>query len=495
MKQKNNKHSAGGIRWKLFGYLAAFTAVIVLILWLCQVVFLEDIYRTVKTAEIKAAAVGLSHSVNDSESLADAAGVISEKNDVCVLVLEMLDGETAKKLVSCDAVRNCAIHNMSMSGYFKLYDSAKANGGKFLQHYRYDAKSRAYIAISPGDNSGDPESIIYAFTVHGENGHEVLFILNSVVSPVGATVRTLNFLLIAVSVVMIGLALLLAVLISRKISMPIIDINNSAKALAEGKYDVRFVGGSYREISELSDTLNYAATELSKVDGLRRELIANTSHDLRTPLTMITGYAEIMRDLPGEATPEIMQIVIDETNRLTTLVNDMLEVSRYQNGTQKLNVTHFNLTNVIRTTIERYAKLREKDGYTIKFESDRDVFVNADEQRILQVIYNLIGNAVNYAGEDKTVIIRQTVENGEVLLEVIDHGIGIPEDQLPMVWERYYKVNDFHKRANIGTGLGLSIVKNILLLHGAQFGVKSKVGEGSNFWFKLKTADEAPDNK
>ena len=133
--------------------------------------------------------------------------------------------------------------------------------------------------------------------------------------------------------------------------------------------------------------------------------------------------------------------------------------------------------------------------------------MNADEQRILQVIYNLIGNAVNYAGEDKTVIIRQTVENGEVLLEVIDHGIGIPEDQLPMVWERYYKVNDFHKRANIGTGLGLSIVKNILLLHGAQFGVKSmndvmaldanksKVGEGSNFWFKLKTADEAPDNK
>lgn len=279
MKQKNNKHSAGGIRWKLFGYLAAFTAVIVLILWLCQVVFLEDIYRTVKTAEIKAAAVGLSHSVNDSESLADAAGVISEKNDVCVLVLEMLDGETAKKLVSCDAVRNCAIHNMSMSGYFKLYDSAKANGGKFLQHYRYDAKSRAYIAISPGDNSGDPESIIYAFTVHGENGHEVLFILNSVVSPVGATVRTLNFLLIAVSVVMIGLALLLAVLISRKISMPIIDINNSAKALAEGKYDVRFVGGSYREISELSDTLNYAATELSKVDGLRGSLS-------RTPRTI-----------------------------------------------------------------------------------------------------------------------------------------------------------------------------------------------------------------
>ena len=272
-------------------------------------------------------------------------------------------------------------------------------------------------------------------------------------------------------------------------------MSGEAAKLALGDYNVNFDGGNCTETVNLSAALNKAAYELSRLDKMQKDLIANVSHDLRTPLTMIAGYTEAMRDLPGEATPENMQIVIDETNRLTTLVNDMLEVSRYQNGTQKLNVTHFNLTNVIRTTIERYAKLREKDGYTIKFESDRDVFVNADEQRILQVVYNLIGNAVNYAGDDKTVIIRQTVENGEVLLEVIDHGIGIPEDQLSMVWERYYKVNDFHKRANIGTGLGLSIVKNILLLHGAQFGVKSKVGEGSNFWFKLKTADEAPDNK
>ena len=485
MKQKNNKHSAGGIRWKLFGYLAAFTAVIVLILWLCQVVFLEDIYRTVKTAEIKAAAVGLSHSVNDSESLADAAGVISEKNDVCVLVLEMLDGETAKKLVSCDAVRNCAIHNMSMSGYFKLYDSAKANGGKFLQHYRYDAKSRAYIAISPGDNSGDPESIIYAFTVHGENGHEVLFILNSVVSPVGATVRTLNFLLIAVSVVMIGLALLLAVLISRKISMPIIDINNSAKALAEGKYDVRFAGGSYREISELSDTLNYAATELSKVDGLRRELIANTSHDLRTPLTMITGYAEIMRDLPGENTPENAQVIIDESKRLTSLVNDMLDISKLESGNQQIQPEKFNLTETLEAGMERYNQFRTRD-----FISPESVTVYTDKSKFLQAFYNIVNNAITYTGADKRVVVRQDVyaaQDGKkwVRVSVTDTGEGIPEDKLALIWDRYYKIDSAHKRAAQGTGLGLSIVNRIMTLLGGKCGVESKVGVGSTFFIEI----------
>lgn len=496
MRLKNKKHPVCGIKWKLFGYLAAFIAVVVLILWLCQVVFLEDIYRTVKTAEIKSAAVGLSRSVNDSEGLAASAETISEKNDVCILVLEMLDGETAKKLVSCDAVKNCAIHNMSMTGYFKLYDSAMANGGKFLQHYRYDAKSRAYIAISPGYNNGDSESIIYCFTVLREDGHEILFILNSVVSPVGATVRTLNLLLVAVSIIMIGLALLLAILISRKISMPIIDINNSAKALAEGKYDVRFSGGTYREISELSDTLNYAATELSKVDGLRRELIANTSHDLRTPLTMITGYAEIMRDLPGENTPDNAQVIIDESKRLTSLVNDMLDISKLESGNQSISPEEFNLTETLEMGMERYNQFRTRDGYHIEFTASESITVYTDKSKLLQAFYNIVNNAITYTGADKRVSVRQDVyvaQNGvkRVRISVTDTGEGIPEEKLALIWDRYYKIDSAHKRAAQGTGLGLSIVNKLMTLLGGNCGVESKIGVGSTFWIELpvKTAE------
>lgn len=127
-----------------------------------------------------------------------------------------------------------------------------------------------------------------------------------------------------------ALALIFAAIMSKKVSKPIIKINESAKELAKGNVAVHFDGEGYREITELNDTLNYAAEELSKVENLRRELIANVSHDLRTPLTMITGYAEVMRDIPGENTPENVQIIIDEANRLTSLVNDMLDISSFR---------------------------------------------------------------------------------------------------------------------------------------------------------------------
>ena len=318
----------------------------------------------------------------------------------------------------------------------------------------------------------------------------MLFILNSVVSPVGATVRTLNFLLIAVSVVMIGLALLLAVLISRKISMPIIDINNSAKALAEGKYDVRFAGGSYREISELSDTLNYAATELSKVDGLRRELIANTSHDLRTPLTMITGYAEIMRDLPGENTPENAQVIIDESKRLTSLVNDMLDISKLESGNQKIQPEEFNLTETLEAGMERYNQFRTRDGYHIDFISPESVTVYTDKSKFLQAFYNIVNNAITYTGADKRVVVRQDVyaaQDGKkwVRVSVTDTGEGIPEDKLALIWDRYYKIDSAHKRAAQGTGLGLSIVNRIMTLLGGKCGVESRIGVGSTFFIEI----------
>ena len=119
------------------------------------------------------------------------------------------------------------------------------------------------------------------------------------------------------------------------------------------------------------------------------------------------------------------------------------------------------------------------------FENNEDVYINADELRISQVIYNLVNNAVNHAGEDKTVIITQSIRDKRVRIEVIDHGEGIPADKLPYIWERYYKVDKEHKRGVIGSGLGLSIVKSILDAHNARYGVRSAPGKGSTFWFEI----------
>ena len=209
------------------------------------------------------------------------------------------------------------------------------------------------------------------------------------------------------------------------------------------------------------------------------------SHDLRTPLTMISGYGEVMRDIPGENTAENVQIIIDETKRLTNLVNDMLDLSKLQAGAQEINSSSFNITEEIEHIIARYDKLLTNKDFTIQFQYDKPVFVKADIIKINQVIYNLINNAINYCGDDHKIYVRQLIEKDRVRIEVMDHGDGIEKEQLPYIWERYYKVDKTHVRSKIGSGLGLSIVKAILELHKAEYGVISKRGQGTTFWFKL----------
>ena len=328
--------------------------------------------------------------------------------------------------------------------------------------------------------------ILFTGNITLNDGSEALLLIGSMISPVDATVETLRTQLICISIIMVLSCALLAILISRNISKPIVKINKSAKELAHGNYQVYFEESGYREVSELAATLNYAAKELSTVENLRKELIANVSHDLRTPLTMITAYSEIMRDLPGENTSENVQVIIDETTRLTALVNDMLDLSKIQAGSDSIKTEEFNLTESINTILMRYAKLVENDGYHIDFLYDDDVFIEADEMKMSQVIYNLINNAINYTGENKRVTIEQPVRDDLVTISITDTGKGIAKEEIPYIWERYYKVDKTHKRSAVGTGLGLSIVKGILEMHHAKYGVKSELGKGSTFYFTIK---------
>ena len=198
-----------------------------------------------------------------------------------------------------------------------------------------------------------------------------------------------------------------------------------------------------------------------------------------------------MRDLPGENTPENVQIIIDEAGRLNDLVNDLLDLSRLQAGVLELKRERFDLTESIREILTRYDKLAD---FKFPFEPGESVYVVADKLKISQVVYNLINNAVNYAGEDKTVALSQEVMGDHVRISVTDTGEGIPQDRLRDIWDRYYKVDREHRRAQVGTGLGLSIVKNVLDLHGGSYGVISELGKGSTFWFQLPIDKEGNDD-
>lgn len=218
-----------------------------------------------------------------------------------------------------------------------------------------------------------------------------------------------------------------------------------------------------------------AASELSSVESTRNELIANVSHDLRTPLTLISGYAEMMMDFPNDNNSENLKTIVDEVNHMTLLVNDLTDVSKYNAGVQKLSITKFDITSLIKDTSERLTRLNNPTGCKINFEYTNTVFILADEIKITQVIYNLVNNAVIHTGEDKTVIIKQIItevnKNKFVEIQITDSGKGIPEENVKSIWDRYFKVDKTYKRAHNGSGLGLSIVKSILELHKMEYGV------------------------
>ncbi|MBQ6789168.1 MAG: HAMP domain-containing histidine kinase [Clostridia bacterium] len=461
------------MRTYIFASFLVFCAVVIGTLWLFQSVFMEDLYKSVRLRETAKCAREIS--VRDMDDAQSAATELGNKYGMCVSVYTIV-GRRGQGIAEYHENAVCFIHNTSSDHLLdRLYLGASEDGEYIESVPRMGGKR----------DDGEGESIIYAKLIPGEDV-SYMIVLNTEIYPLSSTVSTMRYQLVYVSVALIAVAAVISVVMSRVMARPATAMSREAEKLALGNYDVVFNGGGYREMEGLADALNHAAHELSGLDRMQKELIANVSHDLRTPLTLISGYSEVMRDIPGEMTAENMQIIIDETARLNSLVSDLLDVSRFMQGGGKLEISTFSLTETVREAMGRYARLIERDGYVIDFESDGEVLVRADKGRILQVIYNLVNNAVNYTGEDKRVVIRQTVKYGRCMIEVIDSGDGIPEDELPMIWDRYYKQASFHKRAVLGTGLGLSIVKNILVSHKARFGVRSRAGEGSTFWFELK---------
>ena len=479
------------IRFRIFTYLLVFVAVLIGLLWLFQIVLLDDFYRMLKTATLKRSAEAIAQNIDNPE-LQTLVERISQENDVSILILD----EELVMTQTADMTAGSLIHRMSKRDLYRFWERAQESDGTWLQSFdlrafrnvMYDA--RRFVGRVPPPDNGRSESMLYLKLAQRQDGEHVGIFLNSLITPVGATVDTLQRQLAVITAVLLLLSLLLSYIMSRRITRPIIDTNEAAKALSQGKFDPPRRGTVYLEIGELNETLLKAARELSQVEQLQKELIANISHDLRTPLTMIGGYAEVMRDIPGENTPENMQVVIDETKRLSTLVSAVLDYSRLQSGGQELSPATYDLTESVREVLKRYSKLTEQDGFNITFEADENVTVLADETKITQAVYNLINNAVMYTGEDKKVLVRQTVEDGRATISVIDTGCGIPQEEIPQIWNRYYRAKSL-KRAAIGTGLGLAIVKSILDMHHLPYGVESTVGKGSRFWFSVPVKEDS----
>ena len=485
-KPKQKKRNGVSIRWKLIVYFAIFVAIALLVMWVFQVYLLNNFYELIKRRELTRSAQTLSLHL-EREDL-DIHAYDQAVDGVMGVEIYLVTKNEIKQLVSVDATGQVG-NTLETEQIIRLCKKAAENEGTFTGKFalgglEVDNNPLIFPNNKPQSNIANVR-LIHLKLVEGRDNSAYLIVLNAALQPLSTTVQILRTQFLWISTILLICAGIMVFYLYRHISSPLVKMNESAKQLAHGKYDVEFSGAGYRETRELADTLNYASHELSRLDHLQKELIANISHDLRTPLTMIKGYSEVMRDIPGENSAENIQVVIDETTRLSELVNDLLDLSKIQSGSRKAMFEEFDLTAAVEEVMKRYDAFTAHQGYHITFLSEERATVFADRGMLLQVLYNLINNAINYTGDDLCVTVQQTVQNGRVRISVTDTGQGIEPDQIPQIWDRYYKVDKVHRRAMIGTGLGLSIVKGVLDLHNSAYGVESQVGCGSTFWFEL----------
>ena len=449
---------------KVWLYLFIFAFVIILGIWFLQILSLDIYYELSKKSEIKNIATQISKKYTSGD-YQNELNKISFEKDVCIEITENSNISYSTDSIS----RGCLINSREINEYK-------------LEFMLSGEKSITYKIIHPNFKN---KTLIYGVKI--EDG-TYAFISTSL-EPIGATVSVLKRQLILILIIVLILAFLIGNIISRKISNPIEKLTNTSKRMINGNHNVEFKTDSdIEEIKELETTLNNMVEGLSEIDVLRRELLANVSHDLKTPLTLIKANAEMVKDLTyknQEKRENNLNTIINEVDRLNLLVEDILDLSKMQSGKIELQKEEFNLNDVIKTIVDKFSVLCEKDGYKIEY-IGFDYKVLADKKKIEQVIYNLINNAINYTGEDKKVYVKLLKIKNGIRVEVIDTGKGIDDEDINYIWDKYYKVDKKYKRVTYGTGLGLSIVKNILLMHDFNYGVYSKKDSGTKFYFEIK---------
>lgn len=498
MKSSASKARRGfvlSIRWQLMLFIGAMTMLTMALVWgVITYALVPQYNRTIhKKLETKAEAIVAMINQSDTPIASRDFGILALNTDFW----QTLSDAFRSKTINVDGC--CVDFSDSTLRCLKAYESMypcllHESTGAFVGDFGYNVNTALVIQMRQKlfqngslyevvRSSSNQQMLVGHLSDDGKYG----VIVSTSLAQISTAAEVLRTILVPLALVLLVLDLFSAMLFSRWFTRPIERLSTGAQEIASGNYDVQISVVHRDEIGRLAEDFNHMAAEVKRSDQLEKDILANVSHDLRTPLTLIKGYAETVRDLTGddaEKRTEQCNIIVDETDRLSALVNSVMELSKVQNGSEKPNLVDFDMSALCFEVAGRYDALCDQNHWTLRLEADHAAPVSADPAMMERVLHNLLGNAFHHIGEDGVVVLRVLPLEKGCRVEVEDHGPGIPPEDLPHLFDRYYRARQ--DAGKTGTGLGLSITKAILQQHGFAFGVDSAVGQGSTFWFTMQ---------
>ncbi len=469
-----------GIQFKTISSMIIMVVILICLLWIIQSASFGTFFQDLKKQEIQRigeSVIGTyQNETMTSKQLDEYVKETALKNEVSIIIFTVNADENKIYIKSAGGTGAMFFPNennqISPADILNTFVSQLAN-----------SNTCAYTS-----EVNDLTTLTYGKRIYNNEEGKIFFYFNASLEPVQSTISVLRYQLAIVSVIALCVCFIVALILSFNLTKPLLELTETANKMAKGDLTVHFNGKGYSEVEQLSEALNYATAELEKTENLRKDVVANVSHELRTPLTMIKAYAELIRDIHGdnkEKRENNVQVILDESDRLQTLIDDFLTLSKMQSGITEYNKVKINLSTLIEKQVNKFKDLFEIQGFIFDVEIEKHIFVFADPARIEQVVFNLIGNAINYSQDEKFIKVTLKEVNNEYRLEITDHGVGIKKDDLDNIFDRYFRTEQT-KRTKIGSGIGLSLVKEILLAHSFNFGATSELGKGScfyiNFW-------------
>ena len=314
-------------------------------------------------------------------------------------------------------------------------------------------------------------------------------------SPLSEIYRETTFFADTINISLIIFALILAfafVYLYCITVVPLRKLMHATTEYADGNYEYKINFKRNDEFQDLANSLTYMSSEISNLDEYQKMFVANMSHDFRSPLTSIKGYATALQDgtIPYEMKDKYLDTILFETERLEKLTTSLLELNNLTSRQTLLHITSFDINKIIKKTAESFEGIGREKKITIKLSFfSSETFVDADQGKIQQIIYNLLDNAIKFSPDNSDIYISTLEKGDKAIISVKDHGTGIPKDSLGKIWERFYKTDPSRGKDKTGTGLGLSIVKEVITAHDENINVISTEGVGSEFIFTLQRTE------